>query len=107
MQPPVLFITVGNDLHSVNPRNGEPFEDVWARAKKFSNFLFREYHGKNILVVSHGVFLQMLHGVLRGLSCIESLAVCPANLELVTFHFSGKRLIDEKVSRLVTDYFQF
>ena len=64
MQPPVLFINVGNDLHSVNPKNGEPFEEVWARAKKFRKFLFRKYPGNNILVVSHGVFLQMFHGVL-------------------------------------------
>jgi broad specificity phosphatase PhoE len=107
MQPPVLFINVGNDLHSVNPKNGEPFEEVWARAKKFRKFLFQNYPGNNILVVSHGVFLQMFHGVLRGLSCIESLAAYPANLELATFTFSGSHLIDEKIAKLATEHFKF
>jgi broad specificity phosphatase PhoE len=100
LEPPVFFIEVGNDLHSVNPKGGEPFEDVWERAKKFRRFLLKEYKGSNILVVSHGVFLQMFHGVLRGLSCIESLAVYPANLELASFRFSGDRLVEEKVVRL-------
>ena len=100
LDPPVLFIEVGSDLHSVNPQGGEPFEDVWERAKRFRAFLSQEYPGSSILVVSHGVFLQMFHGVLRGLSCIESLAVYPANLELVTFRFSGDRLVDQKVVQL-------
>lgn len=107
IQPPVLFINVGNDLHSVNPKNGEPFEEVWARAQKFRKFLFREYPGNNILIVSHGVFLQMFHGVLRGLSCIESLATYPANLELATFTFSGSRLINEKIAGLAAEHFKF
>lgn len=107
IQPPVLFINVGNDLHSVNPEGAEPFEDVWSRAKKFHHFLFREYRGMNILVVSHGVFLQMFHGVLRGKNCIESLCVYPANLELATFHFLGKRLTGEKVVKLASEHFKF
>ena len=54
-----------------------------------------------MLVVSHGVFLQMFHGVLRGSSCIESLGVYPANLELTTFLFSGRCLVTEEVATLV------
>jgi 2,3-bisphosphoglycerate-dependent phosphoglycerate mutase len=100
LQPPVLLISVGNDLHTVNPQRGEPFEDVWERAKKFRRFLFREYKGKNILVVSHGVFLQMFHGVLKGLSCIEALAVYPSNLELARFHFTGEKLTEMKTIKL-------
>jgi hypothetical protein len=34
------------------------------------------------------------------LSCIESLAEYPANLELVTFRFSGKRLMEEQAVKL-------
>ena len=100
LQPPVLLIPVGNDLHTVNPRGGEPFEDVWERAKKFRRFLFREYKGSNILVVSHGVFLQMFHGVLKRSNCIESLASYPANLELSRFCFTGERLREETVVKL-------
>jgi probable phosphoglycerate mutase len=100
LDPPILMISVGHDLHTVNPKGGEPFEEVWERAKKFRRFLFERYSGSNILVVSHGVFLQMFHGVLRGLNCIESLASYPANLELARFRFSGRRLIQESVLSL-------
>jgi broad specificity phosphatase PhoE len=100
LDPPVLFIPVGNDLHSVNPQKGEPLEEVWERAKKFRRFIFNRYRGSQILVVSHGVFLQMFHGVLRGLSCIEALAVYPANLELARFRFSGNHLTEEKAVKL-------
>ena len=100
MEPPVLMIDVGNDLHTVNPPGSEPFEDVWQRAKKFRRFLFRNYAGENILIVSHGVFLQMLHGLLGGKSCIESLAYYPANLELASFTFHGRQLVNEKTEKL-------
>lgn len=98
--PPLLMIDIGNDLHTVNPKGGEPFEDVWHRAKRFRNFLFKNYRGKSILVVSHGVFLQMLHGVLKGSSCIESLAAYPSNLELASFPFSGNRLTEVRTIKL-------
>jgi broad specificity phosphatase PhoE len=100
LEPPVLFIEVGHDTHSVNPKGGEPLEDVWQRARRFRRFIFKEYKGLSILVVSHGVFLQMFHGVLRGLSCIEALAVYPANLELARFQFVGQRLAEEKTFKL-------
>lgn len=97
LDPPILMIRVGADLHTVNPRGGEPFEEVWERAKKFRRFVFEKYAGSDVLVVSHGVFLQMFHGVLRGLNCIESLASYPANLEMARFRFIGRRLADEEV----------
>jgi broad specificity phosphatase PhoE len=99
-QPPILFIRVGNDTHSVNPQGAEHFEDVWQRARKFRQFLFKNYPGKNILVVSHGVFLQMFHGVLKGSNCIESLAFFPSSLELSSFYFSGNRLVEVKTRKL-------
>jgi 2,3-bisphosphoglycerate-dependent phosphoglycerate mutase len=98
--PPILMIRVGNDLHTVNPKGGEPFEEVWERAQKFRRLLFEQHSGNDILVVSHGVFLQMFHGVLRGFNCIESLASYPANLELSRFRFLGKRLVEEDIVRL-------
>ncbi len=96
LQPPVLMIRVGGDLHTVNPRGGEPFEQVWDRARRFRRFLLSRFAGKNVLVVSHGVFLQMFHGVVRGLNCIESLGVYPANLALTRFVLSGDRLLEER-----------
>jgi broad specificity phosphatase PhoE len=100
LDPPIMTINVGNDLHTVNPQGGEPFEDVWNRAKRFRRFLFKEYQGSAVLVVSHGVFLQMFHGVLRGSSCIESLVCYPSNLELSRFRFSGHRLVDQGIVTL-------
>lgn len=100
LSPPILMISVGHDLHTVNPKGGEPFEEVWDRAKKFRRFIFEKYSGSNILVVSHGVFLQMFHGLLRGLNCIESLASYPGNLELGRFRFVGRRLVGEETVRL-------
>jgi len=101
LQPPVLMINVGNDLHTVNPKGGEPFEDVWERARKFRRYIFETYAGNNLLVVSHGVFLQMFHGILRGLNCIESLGSYPSNLELAKFQFAGETLAEEKVMKLL------
>jgi alpha-ribazole phosphatase len=92
LNPAILFIEVGDDLHSVNPKDGEPFEDVWYRAKRFKNYLLDRRRGCSILVISHGVFLQMFHGVLNGLSCIESLAEYPGNLEMNVFQFENKDL---------------
>ncbi|HOG48079.1 MAG TPA: histidine phosphatase family protein [Anaerolineae bacterium] len=100
LQPPVLLINVGGDLHSVNPRGGEPFELVWQRAQRLRRLIFRAHKGSSVLVVSHGVFLQMFHGVLRGLSCIEALAAYPSSLELATFRFLGNRLAEERIEQL-------
>lgn len=100
LRPKILLIQVGNDLHTVNPKNGEPFEAVWERAKKFHRFIFRKFKGKDILVVSHGVFLQMLHGVIKGLNCIESLTIYPTNMECNQFHFNDECLIETKTEIL-------
>ena len=101
LDPPVLFVEVGGDMHSVNPLGGEPFEDAWQRAKDFRDFVLERFEGASVLVVSHGVFLQMFHGVLRGSNCIESLALYPTNLELTTFTLSDGRFVSESVTRLL------
>ena len=100
LDPPVLFIAVGGDVHSVNPKGGEPFEVVWDRARRFARHLFRAHEGSSVLVVSHGVFLQMLHGVLRGSNCVESLASYPGNLELTSFRFVDRVLVSEDTLKL-------
>ena len=100
-KPRIMFVKVGNDTHSVNPSGGEPFEDVRERAKKFRRLIFKEHRGSSILVVSHGVFLQQFHGLLRGKSCIESLADWVSNLEMTSFTFSGNRLLEERSVKLI------
>ncbi|HEY5133506.1 MAG TPA: histidine phosphatase family protein [Candidatus Krumholzibacteriaceae bacterium] len=99
-KPRILFIKVGNDTHSVNPLGGEPFEDVRERAKRLRRLVFRRYRGSSILIVSHGTFLQQFHGLLRGKSCIESLADWTSDLEMTSFTFSGNRLTEERTAKL-------
>jgi 2,3-bisphosphoglycerate-dependent phosphoglycerate mutase len=103
LEPPILFIEVGGDLHSVNPSGGEPFEDVWQRAKDFYRFVLDRGQGRSVLVVSHGVFLQMFHGVLRGRTCIESLADYPSSLRLYEFRVDGGRLVEESETPLLVN----
>lgn len=99
--PPVLMIEVGGDLHTVDPKGSEPFEDVWERAKAFRSFLFEHHSGRSILVVSHGVFLQMFNGLLRGLSCIPSLGRFPLTMEMARFRCLDGRVVEETVERLI------
>lgn len=103
LEPAVLFVSVGGDLHSVNPKDGEPFEDLWQRARSFKRWVFRNYSGRNVLIVSHGVFLQSFHGLLRGFNCIESLTTHPPNLELTRFRFVGDCLMEQDARRLVDE----
>lgn len=95
IKPPIMYIEVGGVNHSVNPPGGEPFELLRERAKKFHGFIFKNYKGSSILVVSHGVFLQQFHGLIRSKSCIESLADEVPNLVLTSFRFKGSQLIEE------------
>jgi len=100
VQPPVLLIQVGYDLHTVNPKGAEPFEDVWQRAREFRRLLFEKHKGSEMLIISHGVFLQLFNGLLRGLNCIESLAFFPGNLELNRFQFEDEQLVGQSTRRL-------
>jgi probable phosphoglycerate mutase len=101
LDPPVLFVEVGNERHSVNPSGGEPFEDVWQRAREFRRVVLDQYEGRTILVISHSTFLQMLNGVLRGSNCIEALATPIASLDLTTFRMAGAVLLEESGARLL------
>jgi probable phosphoglycerate mutase len=100
LEPAVLLIQVGYDLHTVNPKGAEPFEDVWQRAREFRRLLFEKHKGAEVMIVSHGVFLQLFNGLLRGLSCIESLAFFPGNLELNRFEFEDEQLVGQSTRRL-------
>jgi broad specificity phosphatase PhoE len=103
LDPPVRFVEAGGDLHSVDPPSGERFEEVWERASRFRDLLLRDYATKRVLMVSHGVFLQMFHGVLRGSTWTDSLCAYPANLALTTFCLSDGRLTSENTIRLLNE----
>ena len=99
INPRILYLKLNNDFHSLNPPHGETFPALRRRAKLFSQFIFQNYSGSNILVVSSSAFMQQLHGVFRGTNYMESLRNEIHNLECTTFTFNGRKLIEEmKVS---------
>ena len=58
MEPPIHFLRVGEDEHSLNPPDGETFEMLRNRSELFRAFLFDNFSGKRALVVSHGSFFS-------------------------------------------------
>ncbi len=101
--PPILFIEVGGEHHSVNAPGGEALEDVWFRARAVVDDLLGRYAGRRLLLVAHSVFLQMFIGVLTGSTCVESLALCPGGLELYEFELSDRALIGHGTRPLIDD----
>jgi broad specificity phosphatase PhoE len=95
IKPRIKYFKLNNDFHSLNPPNGETFPALRRRTKLFSQFIFENYIGSNILVVSSSAFMQQLHGIFRGTDCMESLRNDIHNLECTTFTFDGKKLIEE------------
>jgi broad specificity phosphatase PhoE len=100
IRPRIRYFKLNNDFHSLNPPEGETFPALRRRAKLFSNFIFQNYTGYNILVVSSSAFMQQLHGVFRGTDCMESLRNDIHNLECTTFSFTGNKLVEEKTVSL-------
>ena len=95
IKPRIKYFKLNNDFHSLNPPNGETFPALRRRAKLFSQFIFQNYTGSNILVVSSSAFMQQLHGIFRGTNCMESLRNEIHNLGCTTFTFNGRKLIEE------------
>ncbi len=96
IRPPVRFIKVGGDYHSLDPPEGESFEELRARAEKLRDYVLSNHKGRRVLIVSHGTFLQQFHGLLRGQDWIESLGTSVGNLLLTTFHWSDDKVIREE-----------
>ena len=97
----ILWLKLNDDFHSLNPPNGETFPALRRRAKTFSQFIFKNYSGSNILVVSSSAFMQQLHGIFRGTDWIESLRDEPHNLSCITFTLNGRKLIEETTVKLL------
>lgn len=95
LEPKIKYIKVGGNYHSLNPPGGESFESVQARAEKLLDLILREHAGLNLLVVSHGVFLQQFCGLLRGKNWIWALGHAIPNLLMTAFYLSGRRLVRE------------
>ena len=101
IKPYVLYLKLNNDFHSLNPPAGETFPALRRRAKTFSKFIFNNYYGQRILVISSSAFMQQLHGIFRGTDWRESLRDEVNNLSCTTFTFEGVRLIEENTIKLL------
>lgn len=61
------------------PEKGESFSDLYERAKRFLDKIKKEFHNKNILIISHGDIGRMIIGNLEGKSVEESCKIKQAN----------------------------
>lgn len=107
IKPKIEYVKVGGIDHSLNPPEGEILGSLRKRAQEFYHFIFREYHGLDILVVSHEVFLQQFHGLILDKNCKESLAIKVPKLELSRYCFKGNQLLKETKFELNTDRCEF
>jgi broad specificity phosphatase PhoE len=99
--PPIHFIKVGDDYHSLDPPQAETLEDLRKRTEALFQYITDHFTGRNVLVVSHGVFLQQLHGLLRRQDWIEALGKYVGNLELTRFHLERRKVVAEDCVQLV------
>ncbi len=101
LDPPINFMEAGGDYHSLNPPEGETFEMLRKRAESMYHIILEEYKGLTLLVVSHGVFLQQFHGLIRGLDWKQSLVKNVQNLEFNKFIVRGSQLLSESTIQLI------
>jgi probable phosphoglycerate mutase len=101
VKPRVKFIRMGGDYHSLNLPGGETFSQVRRRAIEFLRFVLSRYTGRTVLIVSHNVFLQQFHGVIRKQRWDEALQHNPKPLDMMTFLLEGGGLIKETEHNLV------
>jgi broad specificity phosphatase PhoE len=87
IEPATYYVRVADVEHSLNPPDGETLEQLRDRVITFHEFV-RSIRGKNLLIVSHGTFLQQYHGYLRGLDVYHALKFDVAYLELNKFCFA-------------------
>lgn len=101
VKPRILYLKVNSDFHSLNPPGGETFPALRKRAKAFSQFIFQNFCGSRILVISSSAFMQQLHGIFRGSNWIDALGDGIHNLDFTTFSFKGRKLIEEVTVKLL------
>jgi len=95
INPRIMYLKLNNDFHSLNPPSGETFPDLRKRAKSFSQFIFQNYLGSDILVVSSSAFMQQLQGLFHGIDWEGSLRNEFTNLACIVYTFDGRRLTEE------------
>ncbi len=103
IRPEIKYIKIAEDFHSLNPPEGESLPALHRRAREFLRYLLSQHSGMRVLVVSHGVFLQQFHGVLRRETWRDALRHDVFKLTLSTFHLQGTRLLEEACRNLNSD----
>ncbi len=83
--PQVRYVRIGHVDYSLNPPDGETFEQLHERARRFLDRTLKLHGGKKVILFGHENFLQQLHGVIRGLDPMESLEQPILNCELNQF----------------------
>lgn len=91
IKPKILYLKVGKYYHSLNPPNGESFEQLRIRALHFYTYLINNFTKGKILVISHQTFLQQLHGIFLGLETYHSLNLDIHTLEINHFYFNIRK----------------
>lgn len=102
LQPFIRYFKMGGDFHSLNPPAGETLPALRRRARAFADYALSEFAGKNVLVVSHEVFLLQLHGLVRGEKWREAMRHKLPNLTLTTLTLCEGRLAGEAARALVS-----
>ncbi len=102
LRPMITYFRMGSDFHSLNPPGGETLPALRRRAARFADWVFTEFAGRTVLIVSHEVFLLQFHGLLRGETWREAMAHTLSNLTLTTLTLKGRRLLDEMSQTLPT-----
>lgn len=65
--------TVSGITYWSDPPEGELLEDVRDRAERLVAKIVDEHGGRNVLVVTHGLLMLQLHGVMRGTDLVGAL----------------------------------
>ena len=68
-----------DDRYNNRPKEGESFQDLYDRAKKFIEKLKLTYQNKRVLVISHGDWIRMCLGVLKNIPVSKAAQIRQTN----------------------------
>jgi alpha-ribazole phosphatase/probable phosphoglycerate mutase len=88
----VTYLEAGGIRHSLDPPDGETFQEVRKRADAFREQIL-DTPDAHVACVTHQVFLQQLHGALRGLDIESSLAIDIAPLAICTYTVEQRSVV--------------
>ncbi len=90
----ISYTEVNGISHSLNPPDGETFEEVRERANQFLNILLKDT-AKDIAFVAHQTFLKQFLGLLQGLNIHDSLGIDIHPLAMRRFTLVDSEVADQ------------